>query len=65
MEMSQQNILYNYIKQKNVFFYRKVKQVLSRGWYQWEGGEYKERVKKSECSRNIMYSCVKMENETC
>jgi hypothetical protein len=23
---------------------RKVKQVLSGGWYQWEGGGYKERV---------------------
>jgi chitinase len=23
---------------------RKVKQVLSGGWHQWEGGGYKERV---------------------
>jgi hypothetical protein len=23
---------------------RKVKQVLSGGWYQWEGGKYKERI---------------------
>jgi hypothetical protein len=23
---------------------RKVKQVLSEGWYQWEGGGYKERA---------------------
>jgi hypothetical protein len=26
---------------------RKVKQVLSRGGYQWEGGGHKERVKES------------------
>jgi hypothetical protein len=40
---------------------KKVKQVQSGGWYQWEGGEYKERVKEGECGRNIMYSCMKME----
>jgi hypothetical protein len=26
-----------------------------------ERWEYKEKVKKAECSRNIMYSCMKME----
>jgi hypothetical protein len=43
---------------------RKVKQVLSWGWYQYvcgKGGGYKERVKEAECSRNIMYLCMKME----
>jgi hypothetical protein len=40
---------------------RKVKQVLSGGWYQWEWGEYKERVKEAEYSENIMYSCMEME----
>jgi hypothetical protein len=25
----------------------------------------KERVKEGECGRNIMYSCMKMKNETC
>jgi hypothetical protein len=32
----------------------KVKQVLSGGWYQWEGTGCKERVKEAECNRNIM-----------
>jgi hypothetical protein len=36
---------------------RKVKQVLSGGWHQCEGEEYKE---KGEYDRNIMYSCMKM-----
>jgi hypothetical protein len=26
-----------------------------------EGGGYKERVKKTECSENIIYTCMKME----
>jgi hypothetical protein len=39
----------------------KVKQVLSGDWYQWEGEEYKERMKEAKCSENIMYSCMKME----
>jgi hypothetical protein len=43
---------------------RKVKQVLSRGWYQWKGGGYKERVKEAECNENIMYSCMKWKNKT-
>jgi hypothetical protein len=34
---------------------RKVKQVLPGGWYQWEGGEYKERLKKGEYGGNTMY----------
>jgi hypothetical protein len=50
---------------KNTYFEkignRKVKQVLFGGWDQWEGGEYMERVKKAECSRNITYLCLKME----
>jgi hypothetical protein len=33
---------------------RKVKQVLSGGWYQWE------RVKEDEYGENIMYSSMKM-----
>jgi hypothetical protein len=40
---------------------RKVKQVLSCGQYQWEGGGYKERVKEGEYVENIIYSCMKME----
>jgi hypothetical protein len=40
---------------------RKVKQFLSRGWYPWEGGDYKERVQEGECGRKTMYSCMKME----
>jgi hypothetical protein len=31
---------------------RKVKQVLSGGWYQWERGRHKERVK-----RKIRWKC--------
>jgi hypothetical protein len=55
------------ISQKIRFFQtenRKVKQVLSGGWYQWEGGGYKERVKEAECSRNIMCYVWKWKNET-
>jgi hypothetical protein len=26
---------------------------LSRGWYQWEGGRYKKKMKEGECSENI------------
>jgi hypothetical protein len=44
---------------------RKVKQVLSGGWYQWEGGGYKERVQEGEYGGNSMYSCMKVENEIC
>jgi hypothetical protein len=42
---------------------RKVKQLLSRGWYQWEGGGDKERVQEGEYGRNAVQSCMK--NETC
>jgi hypothetical protein len=42
-------------------FFKKVKQVLSGGWYQWERGGYKGRVKENECGRNTIYACVKME----
>jgi hypothetical protein len=40
---------------------RKVKQVSSGGWYQWEGKGYKERVKEGGYSGNILYSGMKME----
>jgi hypothetical protein len=40
---------------------RMVKQFLSRSWYQWKGGGYKERVKEVECGGNFMYSCMKVE----
>jgi hypothetical protein len=50
---------------KNIFFSkveeRKVKQVLSGGQYQLEGGGFKERMEESEYGRTIMYSCMKME----
>jgi hypothetical protein len=39
---------------------RKVKPVLSRVWYQWEGRGHKERVKEDEYGRSILYSYVKM-----
>jgi hypothetical protein len=35
---------------------KKIKQILSGGWYQWEGGEYKERMKEDGYRENIMYS---------
>jgi hypothetical protein len=41
--------------------YKKIKKILSGGWYQWEEGGYKERVKKGEYSGNTTYSCTKME----
>jgi hypothetical protein len=37
---------------------------MSGGWYQWEGGEYKQRVKEDEGSENIMYWSMKMEKMT-
>jgi hypothetical protein len=40
---------------------RKVKQVLSGGWYQWVAGGHKERVKEDKYGRSIMYSHMKME----
>jgi hypothetical protein len=41
---------------------REVKQFLSVRRYHWEEVVYKEKVKETECSRNIMYPHVKMEN---
>jgi hypothetical protein len=41
---------------------RKVKQVLSGGWYQQDRGKHKGRVKEGEYGGCIMYSCMKMEN---
>jgi hypothetical protein len=35
---------------------RKVKQFLPGGWYLWEGGGNKERMKKAGSGRNIMFS---------
>jgi hypothetical protein len=55
------------LNKQNVFFFpknredRKVKQGLSGGWYQLEGGGYKERVWEDECDGHIMFSCMKME----
>jgi hypothetical protein len=42
--------MYSYLKQKCLKKKqnRKVKQVLSGGRYQWEGGGYKERVKEGD-----------------
>jgi hypothetical protein len=31
------------------------------GWYQWEGGGYKERVKEGEYGANIEYTCMQIE----
>jgi hypothetical protein len=35
---------------------RKVKQVLSGCWFQWEGRGYKKRVKEGKYGGNIVYS---------
>jgi hypothetical protein len=40
---------------------RKIKQVLSRGGYQWKGGGHKERVNEGEDGECILYSCMKIE----
>jgi hypothetical protein len=40
---------------------RKVKQVLSRGWYQWKGVVYKKRVWEGKYGGDTMYSSLKME----
>jgi hypothetical protein len=40
---------------------RKLKQFLSGSWYQWDGEGGKERVKETECSGNIIYSCMELE----
>jgi hypothetical protein len=39
---------------------RKVKQILSGCWYQWEGTKYRERWKEAEYGGSIMDSCMKM-----
>jgi hypothetical protein len=57
---------YSYLKRTKKCLFskmkdRKVKQVLFRGWHQWEGARHKKTVKESEYGGNIMYSCVKME----
>jgi hypothetical protein len=39
---------------------KKVKQVLSWDWYQWEEGEHKKCV-EGEYGGDIIYSCMKME----
>jgi hypothetical protein len=64
MKMSQGDCLDILNTQKCLFSKmkdRKVKQVLSEGWCQCWWGGYKKRVKKAECSGNIIYSCMKME----
>jgi hypothetical protein len=48
---------HHFSKTKN----RKVKQVLPKDWYQWEGRGYKEKVLEGEYGGNIIYSCMKME----
>jgi hypothetical protein len=40
---------------------RKIKQVLSVGWYQQDGGGYRERVKEDEYGGYRLYSCMRME----
>jgi hypothetical protein len=61
MEISQGNSLYIYLKQTKMPSFknggRKVKQVLSGGWHQWEEGRYKERVKEGEYG-GILCTCV-------
>jgi hypothetical protein len=37
---------------------KRVEQVLSRGWYQWEGGESGKRVRESEYGANTVYTCM-------
>jgi hypothetical protein len=50
---------------KNVFFSkledRKVNQVLSGGWCQWERGRYKESMWEGKYCGNAMHSCMKVE----
>jgi hypothetical protein len=38
-----------------------IKQVLSGGEYQWEGGKHKKRMKEDEYGGRFFYSCVKLE----
>jgi hypothetical protein len=44
------------------FFYKIGEQGQNRsylwGWYQWEGGGYKERVKEGEYGTNTVHTCV-------
>jgi hypothetical protein len=51
MEMFQGKTLYSYLKQKCLVFFskmenREAKQVLSGGWYLWEGGGRKEEGRR-------------------
>jgi hypothetical protein len=43
---------------------RKVKQILSRGWYQWDEGQ-KEGVKEDKYGGGTIYSGIKWKNEAC
>jgi hypothetical protein len=50
-------------KQKYLFFKNREQEGKTGpvwGWYQWEEGQYKERMKEAECSGNIMYSRMKV-----
>jgi hypothetical protein len=40
---------------------RRLKQVFSRGRYQWEVGEHKEKANEGEYSGCTLYPCVTME----
>jgi hypothetical protein len=40
---------------------RKIKQVLSRGWYQWKGERHKDRVKEGQYGGRAMHLCMKVE----
>jgi hypothetical protein len=64
MEISKRKSLCNYLKQTKMSFFKNEgqdgKTVPFWGWYQWEGGEYKQRVTKGEFHGNI-FLCMKME----
>jgi hypothetical protein len=59
-EISRQNLLRHQCTHKNMKD-RKVKQVLSRDGFQWEGREHKKRVEQAEYGGCILYSCMKIE----
>jgi hypothetical protein len=56
-------LLYSYLKQTKCLFSRtenrKVKQILSGGWHQWDGGKHKERCRRVNM---VEYSVLMYEN---
>jgi hypothetical protein len=72
MEMSQENSLCSYLKQTKMSLFfsftkweQEVKQVLSGGWYQWEGEDVRKRCGRVNIVQILCTHVCKLKNETC